>query len=138
MGRRLLFVGGGGAAGAVRLQQVRQRVDETQLAVFDAEEVRIRRSAAAGGGAGAEGAERHYGSDRLIHNEVAVGDIDATRYADLTGIVRTSAARMHATLGAVAGGTPGDEIHPGFKERVEVGVGGGLKRGTGVALGSGD
>src|SRR5580693_3969251 len=52
------------AARAIRLQEMRQRVDVTQLAVLDAEEVRIGRSTAAVRGACSERAERHHGSNR--------------------------------------------------------------------------
>src|ERR1019366_5412819 len=101
---------------------MRQRVDETQFAILDAEEVSIRRSAAAG--AGAERAERHYGSNRLIDYEVPVGDIDAARYANLTGIIWSSPARMHTTLGAVTWETPRHQVHFPFKECIQVSVGG--------------
>src|ERR1700688_4390300 len=115
-----------------------QRMDETQFAVLDAEEVGIRRSAAPGGGARAERTERDDGSNRLIDHEVPVGDIDAARYANLTGIVWRSLARMHTTLGAVAGETPRHQIHFPFKKCIQVSVSGGYQRRAGVAPGGGD
>src|SRR5438874_940893 len=80
---------------AIRLQQMRQSVDETQLAVLDSEEVGIWRTAASGGGASAECAEGHHSSNRLVNDEVPVRDVDAARHANLTGIVRGSPAGVH-------------------------------------------
>ena len=84
------------AARIIRLQQMRQRVYETQLTVFHAEEMSIWRSAAAPAGrASTECAEGHYGSDRLVDDEVPVRDVYAARYANLARIIRSPLANMH-------------------------------------------
>jgi hypothetical protein len=87
--------------------------------------VGIRRSAAAGSGAGAERAESHDGSNRLVDDEVPVRDVDAAWYADITGIIRRPLAGMHTALGAVAGITPRHQVLFSFQERIQIRVSGG-------------
>ena len=86
---------------------MRQRVDVAQLAVLDAKEMRIRRSAAAISRAGAKRAEGHHGSNRFVHDEVPVRNIDAARYANLAGVFWNSLAGVHPAFGAVASVTLG-------------------------------
>ena len=75
------------AAAERRLQQVRQRVHVAQLAVLDAEQMRIGRAAAAIRAAGAERAVHDDRADHLVHDEAPVRDVDAARHADLAAIV---------------------------------------------------
>src|SRR6478735_4208594 len=107
---------------------MRQGMDETQLPVLHAEEVGIRRSAAASSIAGAERTEGHYGSNRLIDYEVPVRDVNAARHADLAGIIRSALAGVHTAFRAVAGETPRHQIHFPFQECIQVGVRGGYQR----------
>jgi hypothetical protein len=80
----------GATARAIRLQQMRQRVDVAQLPVLDAEEVGVGRSAAAVRASRPERAEDHYGANGFVNDEVPVRNIDAARHADLAGIIRSS------------------------------------------------
>src|SRR5215813_10147796 len=98
---------------------MRQRVDETQPAILDSEEVRIWRPAASGRGAGAESAEGHHSSNRLVDDETPVRDVHAAWHAYLAGIIRGSLAGMHAAFGAVAGVTPWHEVHFPLEECVQ-------------------
>src|ERR1051325_11596097 len=97
-------------------------MDVLELAVLDAEEVRIGRPAAAIGVARAKRAEGHYGSDSLVNHEVPVRDVDAARYANVAGIIRSSLARMHPALGAVAGVTPRHQVFFPFQKSIQVSV----------------
>src|SRR5262252_5266516 len=101
---------------------MRQSVDETQFAVLDAEEMGIWRSTASGRGAGAESAERHDRSNRLVNDEAPIRDVDAARHANLAPIVRGPLAGMHPAFGAVARVTPWHEVHLSFEECVQVSV----------------
>src|SRR5262249_35421243 len=125
---------GAGAAPEIRLQQMRQCVDITKLAILHAEEMSIGRAAAAVCIAGSKGAERHDGADCRIHNEAAVGDVHTTRYADITTVIGGSFAGVCAAFGAVAWVAPRHQVLFLFKKRVEVGVGGGDQRVTRVAF----
>src|SRR5215471_5434172 len=88
--------------------------------------MRIRSAAAAVRASGAERAERHDRTDGRVHYEAAVGDIHATRYADITAVIGVSSAGVHgAAFGAVAGITPGHQVLFLFEKRVEIGVGSG-------------
>src|SRR5262249_38861741 len=98
------------AAPEIRLQQVCQRVHGAQFAVLDAEEMRIGRAAAADSVSGAEGAEHHDRSDRRIHDETAVGDVDAARDADVAAVGRRSVAGVRAAFRAIARVAPRHEI----------------------------
>ena len=91
-----------------------------------------------GAGTGAKRAERYYRSNRLIDDEVPVGDVDAAWYANLTAIFRNSPARMHTALGAVAGVTPRNQIPFPFEECIEVSVGSRHQRRAGIAPGRRD
>jgi hypothetical protein len=107
----------------VRLQQMCQRVHIAQLATLDAEEVSIRRTAAAVGISSAERAEHHDRADRRVHHEAAVGDVHAARDADIAAVHDGSITGVRAAFCAVAGVTPRDKVLFTFKERIEVGVG---------------
>src|SRR5690606_25173027 len=75
------------AAAEVRLQQVRQRVHVAQLAVLDAEQVRVGCAAAAVRAARAEGAERDDRAHDRIDDETTVRDVHAARHARIATIV---------------------------------------------------
>ncbi len=114
---------------------MRDRMDVTQLAVLDAEEVRIGRTAAAGCVSGAEGAERDDSADCRVHHEAAVRDVHTARDADVTAVIRGSFAGMHAAaFRAVAGVAPRHQILFLFKKRIEIGIGGSDQRVARIAL----
>src|SRR5690606_20388444 len=113
----------GPTAAEVRLLQMRDRVDVTQLAVLDPEHVRVRRTAAAVGPAGTEGAPHHYGAQHFIDHKTTVGDVHARWHARLAGVLRRVAAGEHAALDALAGIAPWHQVDLRLEEGVEIGVG---------------
>ena len=113
---------------------MRQGVHVTQFAILHAEEMSIGRAAAAGWVSGAEGAEHHDRTDRLVHHEAAVGDVHAARDADITAVIRGSFAGVRAAFRAVAGVAPRHQVLFPFKKRIEVGVGSRDQRVARIAL----
>src|SRR5215472_11662888 len=103
---------------------VRQRVNEAQLAVLDPKDVGI------GQAAHAEIAKGDNGADHLVDDEAPRDDVDASRHADRAGIVRRTFAGAQTSFGSFARVTPRHEISLLLQESIEVGVG---RRDQGVA-----
>src|SRR5688572_6933128 len=122
------------AAAERRLQQMRERVHVAELAVLDAEQVRIGRTAPAIRPAGAERAVDDDGADGFVHDEAAIHDVHTARHADLAAIGWRILARVHAAFDAHARKAPWDLVDLPLEKRVEVRVGGADERFARVTL----
>ncbi len=110
----------------------------TQLAVLHAEQMAVRRAAAAARRARAERAEHLHRAEHLIHHEAPIGDVHAGRNADLAAVRRRTFAGVRAALDAHAGEAPRHEIELLLEERIEIRVGRGNERAARRALFRGD
>src|SRR5262249_17974561 len=118
----------------IRLQQMRECVDVSQLAILHSEQMCVRRTAAALYVSCAERTEHHDRPDRWVHHKAAVGDVHTTWDTDITAVLRHTSARMCSSFGAVAGVPPRHEVFFLFKKRVEVSIGSGDQRVARIAL----
>src|SRR6185312_269606 len=99
-----------GVAAEVGLQQVRQRMHITQLAVLDTEQMAVGCTAAAVGTTRAECAEHLHRAEHLIDHEVAIDDIDPAGHSHLATVGRGVFAGVGAALGSLAGEAPGNTV----------------------------